>query len=240
MSKDPGEIIENLKKITQDSDKWAETDWAMLIQWTEHLIKYHKRIVSKKFSGEDVDLFWIKLCGLFDDFIKPIENFSNSIGPALDRNSKFYQMFIDGAEADKFFDLFKEKLGEPGIKSLEAANKSIQIVKEIRAKFTDDELILLYDMRIHVAHPVAKYYRLSLTKDGSLKNLARGLKKLDIQNILMAEYKRHDGPSLDRQANAAIYYASKVDHSALENILPQLSTILTALNPASLFRSLKI
>ena len=227
-------MVSNLTKAVEDSTKWEYTDWVMRVCWVKDLEYYLSSIQKGDLSAEKLSLFWIKLWGIFDDFFESLEENLNRAENILNFDLRLLDS-IPGVEKGEELKASYTNLKKVYSRSVvPALINSINTIRKIRGRFSDDEVLLLLDFRTHVAHPTANFYRITLKNSGSLVSQYRGRDREELQLALARQNQRFKKKDRMKSAdeNAAKYFAGLIKVEDVSTLRQNMTRIFKSLYPS--------
>lgn len=176
----------SLKRAIADEEKWGITDWEMRSDWIAHLERFHGRLLDDTASYEQVDLFWVKLWGLIDEFVDPMKRLGNLVGCSYTLHQNHENLAMK-----QIFHSYRERYKERTQIIAQNIASGVVTIQSIKKRFSNEECLFILDFRTHICHPVAGYYRLSVDKSGNLKDVVKGRSKIEVQEILAKIWTRY-------------------------------------------------
>lgn len=223
----------NFRIAFNDEKKWAPAELEVKLQWVAHLHRHHSKLMDNTATDENIDLFFIKIWGLIDEFGAPLKDTATKYRKMTDIDSDFYDQYSshdEKAQARVHLDRIVPPYFSKYVDTLE---KCLSRIEDIKQKFSEEDLLLLLDYRTHIAHPTADFYRITISQSGKLRNSYRNKSRADIQKILEGEYKKHREGLGEQAANRkiAFYFASKITAEELISLGALVAEAAHFLNP---------
>jgi hypothetical protein len=222
-------------KVSEDTQKWSFAEWLMLEQWVKRLELHRNNILSDQTETYliHIDLFWIKLFGLIEEFEAVIRRYHDPIANVFDIKSKLYQEVHSLNDRDEWYNSLTSIFGEQGKRLLLSYQKILSLLASVRCCYTESDLIVLRDYRSHMCHPVVENYRIMVGKNGKVKERAYGRTRSEIQAILELEHQKYRemNRKIQPEVNTAICFAKKLSAKTLGELKRELSVCSGLKNP---------
>lgn len=226
-------LQENFLTALKDDEKWSASEFEIKAQWVAHLHRHHSKIATNSATDENVDLFFLKLWGLIDEFDLPLKTTVTMYKKMNDFDSDLYTHCTSQEEKLKTKSKLDSYVPSDFSKYIDVLDEIVGRVESIRQKFSEEDLLLLLDYRTHTAHPTADFYRLSLGKSGKLRDKYRSKSRAEIQKILYDEYRKHRKDLGEQTTNKKVakYFANKITEDELKHLGALVVEAAFSLNP---------